>query len=265
VAAGQRPPNLVSRAVARPQGPAAGRNRVYGEWPNREDSKPVPADGSLRGEHAVKGNYSPPIAFAVDEAHDFLAPVQLSAAAAGEAKHVSWPRVPNATGYFMTAFGAKQGSNDVVMWTSSELQEMGGALMDYVPPAEVARLVREKVVLAPDRTDCAVSAEAVKAMDVPMLQFIAYGDELNLVHPPRPKDPKVPWEQQWAVKLRLKSTASLPLMEGMDGGGMSPRPSRAEPRGEPSSGSAAPPAQPESPRGNPLEDGTRILRGIFGR
>src|SRR5204862_5964801 len=106
--------------------------------------------------------HAPEIRFAVAERHDFLAPVQLSAAAAGEAKRLSWPRVPNATGYFIAAFGGKQGSNDIVMWTSSEVQETGGALLDYVPPGEVARLIKERVVLAPERSDCAVSAEALK-------------------------------------------------------------------------------------------------------
>lgn len=264
VASGQRPPNLVSRSVSRPQGPSQVRSKTYGEWPNREDSKTVPADSSLRGDHAVKGNYSPAMAFAVDDAHDFLAPVQLASAAAGDARRVNWQRVPNAIGYFMTAIGSKQGTNDVVMWSSSETQEMGSALMDYLPPAEVARLIREKVVLAPERSDCAVSAEAMKAMDTPMLQFIAYGDEMNFVQPPRPKDPKVPWEQQWAAKVRIKSVASTMLADGMDGGGRE-RPAR-QPRGESTPPASQPATQPEAPRqSNPLEDGTRILRGIFGR
>jgi hypothetical protein len=49
-----------------------------------------------------------------------------------------------------------------------------------------------------------------------MLRVIAYGDELNLAHPPRPKDPKAKWEPVWAVKLRVKSVASGML--GADGG-----------------------------------------------
>jgi len=269
LASGQRVPALAARSVARPQGPAAGRSRSYGEWPNREDAKPVPAQASLRGDHAVKANYAPEIRFAVGDFHDFLAPVQLSASAAGEAKRLAWPTVPNATGYFMAAFGSKQGSEDVVMWTSSEVQESGSALLDYIPPTEVARLIREKVVLAPERSDCAISAEAAKAMDMPMVQFIAYGDELNLVHPPRPTDPKVTWVQQWAVKLRLKSYAMLPLMDERT----SPSRRSSEPAARPGSetpGQAAekpatPPREAQTPAEKGVQEGVRILRGIFGR
>jgi hypothetical protein len=41
--------------------------------------------------------------------------------------------------------------------------------------------------------------------------MIAYGAELNLVQPPRPQDPRTPWEQQWAVRVRVKSTLMAPL------------------------------------------------------
>jgi hypothetical protein len=42
-----------------------------------------------------------------------------------------------------------------------------------------------------------------------MSRVIAYGDELNMAYPPRPKDPKITWEPQWQVKVRRKSVASL--------------------------------------------------------
>jgi hypothetical protein len=38
--------------------------------------------------------------------------------------------------------------------------------------------------------------------------MIAYGQEANLVFPPRPQDPKIAWEQQWTVRVRVKSTAT---------------------------------------------------------
>jgi len=47
-----------------------------------------------------------------------------------------------------------------------------------------------------------------------MLQFIAYGEELNLAQPPKPKDPKQPWNPRWSVKVRLKSTGMTTLMAG---------------------------------------------------
>jgi hypothetical protein len=52
-----------------------------------------------------------------------------------------------------------------------------------------------------------------------MSRVIAYGDELNMAYPPRPKDPKITWEPQWDVKVRRKSVASL--MPGMGSMAMS--------------------------------------------
>jgi hypothetical protein len=285
---GQAMPNLTSRSVRGPRGPSFGQSRTYGAWPNERDRQTVPAQASLRGEHQVKGTYSPDIRFAVEQ-HDFMPPVELSTSRqpAGT-QQMSWRPVGGATGYFMSAAGAGSadggGTVDIVMWTSSAVQETGGALADYVQPAEVSRLVRERVVLPPDRTECTLPAEVVKAMPAGLLSFVAYGDELNVSHPPRPTDPKVPWDIQWSVKLRLKSSTSLMLGEGMAGlMGASGGGGRA-PAGAPSAGSAPPPptgSAPPSDGGQPpasqapatpteaveqgLREGARVLRGLFNR
>ncbi|MEK7754557.1 MAG: hypothetical protein AAB654_21710, partial [Acidobacteriota bacterium] len=208
-----------SRGISRARGPAPGRNRTYGNWPNQEDSRAVPAPGSLQGDHAVSGNYSPEIRFSVGDRHDFMDAVAFDPVrkTAGGAHAVKWKPIPTATGYFATAMGQGEDRNDMVTWSSSEVQEMGHALMDYIPPAEVERLIREKVAMPPQTTECTVPAGVFKT-DAAMLNFIAYGNELNLVHPPRPKDPKQVWEQEWAVKLRLKSTAMTMLAEREGGG-----------------------------------------------
>lgn len=284
---GQPMPNLASRSVRGPRGPSFGQNRSYGAWPNERDRQPVPAQASLRGEHQVKGNYSPDIRFAVDQ-HDFMPPVELNASRTpAGTQQLSWRPVGGATGYFMTAVGAGSadggGTVDIVMWTSSAVQETGGALADYVQPSEVARLIRERVVLAPDRTECTLPAEVVKSMPAGLLSFIAYGDELNVSHPPRPADPKVPWDIQWSVKLRLKSTTSQMLGEGMaglmggaGGGGRAPGAAPAAGGAPPPAGSAptsdgAPPPASQAPA-NPsdaveqgLREGARVLRGLFNR
>jgi hypothetical protein len=245
--------------VANP--PAFGRNRTYGDWPNQEDSRAVPANGSLRGDHLVKGNYSPEIRFSVDR-HDFMAPVALSTQSMPSgASSVRWNGIDGATGYFAMTTGSN--GEDVVFWSSSEAQEMGGMLMDYLPPAEVARLVREKVVLAPQVTECAVPAEVIKAAPAAILNFIAYGDELNVVHPPRPHDATRTWEQVYAVKVRLKSTGTLMLAEGGMAEGRGSRRAAEQP-GSAAPASDAPPAQAGEPA-NPVEQGIGILRGILGR
>jgi hypothetical protein len=252
-----------SRAIARARGPAPGRSRSYGAWPNQEDARPIPANGSLQGGHTVSANYSPEIRFSVDQGHDFMDSVAFEPVSKtpGGAYAVKWSAVPRATGYFATAMGQGEDSNDVVTWSSSEVQEMGQLLMDYIAPAEVKRLIREKVVMPPQTTACTVPAGVFKGESA-MLNFIAYGGELNLVHPPRPKDPKQAWEQEWALKLRLKSTAMTLLAEG-EGGARRGRP-RVEPTPPPQADAPAQAEQPQAP--NPAEavqEGVKALRGIL--
>jgi hypothetical protein len=263
-----------SRGISRPRGPAPGRNRTYGTWPNQEDSHAIPQAGSLQGEHTISGNYSPEIRFSVGERHDFMDAVAFEPVrkTPGGAYAVKWAAIPTATGYFATAMGQGENQTDIVTWSSSEVQEMGQVLMDYIAPAEVERLIREKVVMPPQTTECTVPAGIFKS-DASMFNFIAYGNELNLVHPPRPKDVKQVWEQEWAVKLRLKSTAMTMLSEREGGGGRRGRPPAAQRSREPAAAPApqqdAPPAQADKPQApNPadaVQEGVKVLRGLFGR
>ena len=262
---GQTPPNMVSRRVSIPNAPAPSRARTYGDWPNQQDSKSVPGSASLRGDHQIKGNYSPEIQFSLGDGYDFMDRVELATAARGAgAVNVSWNAVGTATGYFATVFGSD--GTDTVMWSSSDVQEMGGALMSFVPPSEVARLIREKVVLAPSVTECTVPAEVVKRSGgSPFLNFIAYGPEANFAQPPRPKDPRQAWEPLWAVKVRFKSTAST-LLGDASGGGR--RPARTQAPSEAPAGEAGgEQAAGEKPAAgpDPIKEGVNILRGIFGR
>ena len=245
-ARGGQMPNMVGRNVAS-GGPVS--NRTHGLWPNQQDSKAVPDSASLIGEHKIRGNYTPDIPFALGAGHDFMERDELATSARGAgATSVRWNAPSAATGYFATAMGGD--GNDVVMWSSSEVQEMGGSLMDYIPPAEVARLIREKVVMPPQTTECTVPAAVVKQAQ--MFSFIAFGPEAKFGFPPRPQDP------QWYAKVRFKSTASTFL--GDTGG--SGRAQRA-PAGAPSGDQSAQPSAPAAP--DPVKDGINILRGIFGR
>jgi len=260
---GQTPPNLVSRRVSVATPPSPSRARTYGDWPNPQDTKAVPASASLKGDHQIKGNYSPDIRFELGDSHDFMERVELASSARGSgARSVNWNAVPTATGYFATVVGAES-QDEVVFWSSSEVQEMGGMLMDYLPPREVARLVRERVAMAPSTTECTVPGEVVKkAGGSPFFNFIAYGPEANFAQPPRPANPRQAWEPLWTVKARFKSTASTLLGDAGDGGGR--RPARGpSPAAEPREEQAAEPAQKPAP--DPIKEGVDILRGIFGR
>jgi hypothetical protein len=187
----------------------------YGTWPNQEHQQRVPEAASLRGLHVISGNYTPDMQFSIEERHDFMQPVEFVPIKRTEAGALllNWKGVPNAVGYFALATGSSEQGNDTVIWSSSELPGAGPDLLDYLPPEEVDRLVKDKLVLGPQTNTCTVPAGIFKQAGA-QLHFIAYGEEMNLVHPARPKEAKQPWEPLWALKIRLKSTAVAPLAEG---------------------------------------------------
>lgn len=224
-------------------------------WPQPDDARMLPAKASLVGEHAFSGSGVPEgFRFRIPAAQDLMPPIQLQQKDQAGATELRWSALPTARAYFIAGMGsAGRGTQDMVFWTSSELPDTGSGLMDYQTNPAVDKWLKEKVLLSPDTTQCTVPP-GVFAGEGAMLRMIAYGSELNLVHPPRPTDPKVPWEQQWAVKLRVKSmtTAMLGMgeMPGMPGaGGMAEEPAPV----------ASEPAKEKKP--NPLD----LLKGILGR
>ena len=285
---GRLPPSQQSFAInSGPSGPASGRDKTYVSWPNVRSKVNVPPDGSLVGDHRVKGNATLDIPFAVASTHDFMAGLTLTAqATASGSQTLGWNSVPTAIGYFSTAMGFKETgdkSMDVVMWNSSAKRLLGGErLMNFLPPAEVARLIREGVVMPPSQTECTIPAPVSEAAggSMTMMHLNAFGPELNLVHPPRPQDPKVDWNQDYTVKLRLHSSTSM--MAGMGRAGSGPGASasgRPPPvTAAPAADSASTPAAPEQTKAPPasnlpglpnvpgaIGEGVNLLKGLFGR
>ena len=191
---------------------------AYAEWPNRKDRQDVPKSSSLSGDHFIHGNYTPDIKFAVGERHDFMAPVEFTSVTGGLTDSIKfqWKKIPTAIGYFAMAIGHNEKTGETILWSSSDAQDPGYGLMSYLPPADVNRFIRDKVVMGPDVTSCSVPKGIFKDANGAALQFIGYGDELNIAYPPKPKDSTKPHEYIWAVKLRNKSTGMLPI--GMDEG-----------------------------------------------
>jgi hypothetical protein len=226
---------------------------TYGDWPNREKPVPVPADGSLVGEHLIKGNYTPDIKFTLDERRDFMAPVVFTKVEGGlaDAVKIEWKSVPNALGYFMMATGGNEQGKEIIIWTSSELADMGGGLMTYLPNATVQKYIKQKVVFGPEVTRCTVPKGIFAKTEGAALQFIAYGDEANFAYPPKPADPKAKWEPIWTAKVRLKSTGMLPL--GVEGGATAAEPSDKTEK----------PKEESSPVDSAVE-GVKKLKGLFG-
>ena len=230
------------RATQRGAHTAAGRP----VWPSRDDRRLLPDGASLVGEHAFSGQGVPEgFRFAVPAAQDLMPAIELAQHDTGQAIRLEWKAIAHARAYFVAAMGAK-GEGDMVLWTSSELPETGFGLLDYQTNRAVDGWLKEKVLLPPSATQCAVPKGIFG--DAGMLRMIAYGSELNLAHPPRPTDPKLPWEPQWAVKIRTKSQTSAML--GMEMPGM-----RSD------QGTPAEATKKEQKKTSPLD----VLRGVLGR
>jgi len=254
----QNPANLFKGIDYRPmQPPSAQRNRTYGEWPNEKTRDLVPSGGSLVGAHTIRGNYSPEINFTLEEDQDFLAPINLTtnAKAPGGWVNLGWNLVGNAQAYYASAVGGD--GETVVMWTSSETQAAAFSNPDFLSQGDINRLVANKTLMGPATRTCAVPKEVLDAAPSAIAQLVAYGGEANFVYPPRPQDPKVTWNQQWAVKVRYRSATGGLLgqeMPGMGGGRRAGVP-------------GMPPQQPGQPQQQPPKapSAADILRqGILG-
>ena len=88
LAKGEIPPGLFMSGVDLAEDWQVGiaNSRTYTNWPNGDDRKTVPANGSLLGAHKITANYSKEIAFTLGE--DFMPPLQAgtSNTAAGGSK-----------------------------------------------------------------------------------------------------------------------------------------------------------------------------------
>jgi hypothetical protein len=224
----------------------------------------VPKDSSLQGVHFVHGNYAPEIKFSVDQTHDFMDPVEFTSVKGGLADSIKfqWKDIPTAIGYFAMALSHNDKTGETIIWTSSEVQETGFGLMDYLTPSDVKRLVKEKVVMQPDTVSCIIPKGIFRDTEGSMIQFIAYGDELNVVYPPKPKDPKQPWNPIWTAKLRNKSTGMTVLgLEGEESG----RPSRRG-REKMREETSEQPSEEKPVEKSQEEEGTlkKLRKGLFG-
>jgi hypothetical protein len=207
IQSGHIPPafaNLANFRGETPPGPD--RFATYGDWPNARNTTRVPENGSLVGDHVVHGNYSPEIRFTLAPGQDFLAPVTLvsnSKSPIGSVP-VVWQPVPGARAWFATAMGGGQ-NGDMVIWSSSETQAYAMA-MDYLPDAQIARLVQQRVLMPAATDRCTVPSEVASAGQGMMYILTALGGEANFSHPLRPARAPAGWHPDWTVKLRTKST-----------------------------------------------------------
>jgi hypothetical protein len=197
--------------------PTPGNSRTYGDWPhedrkkrNRDLEASFPIGSTLAGQHVIEGNYTPKIDFTLPDNRTFMEPVRYvsTSVQASGAVALTWNAQARATGYSLGVMAPEKVDDEtanIVMW-SSAARPATFVIMEYLTPSEVKRLVDLDAVLPPSTTSCAVPAEVVKATrDGSLLMFTAFGDEATFIHPPRPADPKVTWDQEWFARVSFKA------------------------------------------------------------
>ena len=245
----------------------------YDVFPNERDQRSLPRGASLVGEHRISGDGVPEsFRFQLGPAHDVMPPIELqSRGSVKDSVALSWAAVTNARGYFLNSMGTQ--GDDMVFWSSSDLPDTGMGLFDYLSNATIDKWIKEKVLLASTVTQCDVpkgiyggpdggSAGKGREGGGAMLRMIAYGGEHGFVHPPRPADPKVPWDQEWSVRLRVKSQTMAMLGQELSPD-RNPRSSESRSDRQKTKGPDA-----ESNDANPLSNlpsPASLLKGLFGK
>jgi hypothetical protein len=206
-----------------PQPPRPGRWATYANWPNDLERRPtmVRADSSLVGAHTVRTAFTPDINFTVPAGTDFMPGLRTQQRSLpSKAIAMSWGALAPATGYYLQSIGfrdepdERRQPDEIVIWSSSAMRGLLNYGMDHIPPAEVARLIRQNVVLSPQTTTCTVPAEVIQAANYTMINTNAFGPEVSSSYPPRPSDPKVAWNIEYTTKVRLRAMSVD--MAGMD-------------------------------------------------
>ena len=199
-------------------------------WPNQKNTRRVSERSSMVGQHRITGAGVPAsLQFELGPSADFMPKIALQTRGElADSIALDWQPVDRARAYFISAMGMQDARN-IVLWSSSEVAGAGNDLLNYLTGGTIDKWLKQKVLLAPSTTGCAIpkgifqsaGGKPGEAGNMASLSIIAYGPETNITWPPRPADPKQPWDPEWNVRVRTKSTASavlgLDLSAGMDG------------------------------------------------
>ena len=202
-------------------------------WPNRKHGKQVPSGARLAGEHRITGDGIPAsMQFQVEQSADFMPKLALrTQGEATAAVGLSWPSVDRARAYFISGMHMQvlgENSYALTIWSSADVPGAGQELHAYLSGSYIDKWLKQKILLPSSATSCTIpkgifagtsKVQGGQESMVPgMLSMTAYGPESWITYPPKPADPKQPWNPEWSVRLRARSSASAIL--GLDFGDM---------------------------------------------
>jgi hypothetical protein len=221
-------------------------------WPNKKNTKRVSDRSSLVGQHQIVGDGVPEsLKFELGQGADFMPKIALETRGKlADPIVASWQHVDRSRAYFLSAT-AMQDQHNFVTWSSSEVAGAGSELLNYLTGSYVDKWLKQKLLLPAATTNCTLPKGIFNAtgngqVAMAALNMIAYGPETNIAWPPKPADPKTPWNPEWNVRVRSKSTSTAML--GMDLSGADP--GRANDGEQP----------PQEKEGK----GKKLLKGLLG-
>lgn len=198
----------------------------YVYWPNRQFGRQVPNGASLIGEHRITGDGIPAsMQFQVSEAADFMPQLNLRAQGqATDAVYLGWPAVARAKAFFITGMHMQplgQNSYQMTVWSSAEVPGAGAELHTSLSGGDIDKWLKQKILLPATATSCVIprgifadKGGGQAGMMPAMLMMSGYGPESWITYPPKPANARTPWNPEWSVRLRARSTATAIL--GMD-------------------------------------------------
>ena len=191
---------------------------VKTDWPNRDDTREVPNNASLVGEHFVHGNFLPHIRFSMDSRHELMDALSVRAenSSLKDAISITWNKLPTAIGYHVTAMSFNAARKETIIWSSSEKAEplhVG----HFLPTPQVKRYISEKVILPADRDRCVIPKGIFSEGDDVTVTVTAWGEDYWASQPTRPADAPKTWKPDWVVKGQFLSTGHLMLGRNMGG------------------------------------------------
>lgn len=125
-----------------------------------------------------------------------------------QVRRLSWQPLPSAVGFLAMATGIGRQPNDLVIWTSSTARWTDNRIPEGLRAAGAAELVRQGVLLPPERSSCTMGAQALDQLETAKVSLMAFGDTMLLTSPAG--------APAWKLSLERISITTQPLFISSD-------------------------------------------------